>query len=81
MTGELRFPTVPCSPGGEDGPSIVTLIEVCRSFLALDLIEICDAALGPCGARSRKGKRSRSRSRNRDKGKGRDKQSDPSLSP
>ena len=37
MTGELRFPTVPCSPDGEDGPSIVTLIEVCRSFLALDL--------------------------------------------
>ena len=36
MTGGLRFPTVPCSPGGEDGPSIVTLIEVCRSFLALD---------------------------------------------
>ena len=37
MTGGLRFPTVPCSPGGEDGPSIVTLIEACRSFLALDL--------------------------------------------
>ena len=37
MMGGLRFPTVPCSPGGEDGPSIVTLIEVCRSFLALDL--------------------------------------------
>ena len=25
MMGGLRFPTVPCSPGGEDGPSIVTL--------------------------------------------------------
>ena len=46
MTGELRFPTVPCSPGGEDGPSIVTLIEVCRSFLALDSKAICDVALG-----------------------------------
>jgi hypothetical protein len=38
MTGELRFPTVPCSPGGgEDGPPIVTLIKVCRSFLVLEL--------------------------------------------
>ena len=41
MMGGLRFPTVPCSPGGEDGPSIVTLIEVCRSFLALDLVSVC----------------------------------------
>ena len=35
--GRVAFSGAPCSPGGEDGPSIVTLIEVCRSFLALDL--------------------------------------------